>query len=72
MTRLAHLGINFHPYGNRPTAWLVADAPEGAELGIDHYANVARLAERGCFDMVFFADVPTIRDGNLEATKTAS
>lgn len=62
------LGINFHPYGNHPASWLIADAPLGAEVNIDHYAHVASIAERGLFDLVFFADVPAIRDGNRQTT----
>lgn len=65
---MMNIGINFHPYGNHPASWLVADAPLGAEVNVDHYVNVAQIAERGLLDLVFFADVPAIRDGSMEAT----
>ena len=63
-----NLGVIVDPYGNHPAAWLVADAPPGAEVDIDHYVNVAKIAaEAGALDFVFFADVPAIRDGNMDA-----
>ena len=62
-----HIGAIVDPYGNHPAAWLVADAVPGAEVDIDHYVNVAKTAERGTLDFMFFADVPAIRDGNLDA-----
>ena len=64
---MMHIGAIVDPYGNHPAAWLAADAPMGAEVDIDHYINLARIAERGALDFMFFADVPAIRDGNVEA-----
>ncbi|MDR5758827.1 LLM class flavin-dependent oxidoreductase [Caballeronia sp. LZ035] len=61
------IGVLIQPYGNHPAAWLVADAPDGAENDIGHYIDVARTAESGALDFVFFADVPAIRNGNLHA-----
>ena len=66
-TPTMHIGVIVDPYGNHPAAWLVADAPAGAEVDIDHYVNVARIAEAGALDFMFFADVPAIRDGSLDA-----
>ena len=62
-----HLGLIMDPYGNHPSAWLASDAPRGAEKSIEHYVHVARTAEQCAFDFIFFADVPAIRDGNLDA-----
>lgn len=61
------IGVLIQPYGNHPAAWLVADAVDGAENDIRHYIDVARIAESGALDFVFFADVPAIRNGNLNA-----
>ncbi len=66
-TRQMHLGLIMDPYGNHPSAWLVSDAASGAEKSIEHYINVARTAEQCAFDFIFFADVPAIRDGNIDA-----
>lgn len=62
-----NLGILVHPYGNHPSSWLYATAPKGAEVSIEHYANVVGIAEAAALDFVFFADVPAIRDGNIDA-----
>ena len=62
-----HIGVIVDPYGNHPAAWLVADAALGAEVDIGHYVNVARIAEGGALDFVFFADVPAVRDGSMDA-----
>lgn len=65
--RMMKLGLIMDPYGNHPASWLVSDAPFGAETDIEHYTNVVRTAEDAAFDFVFFADVPAIRDGNMDA-----
>ena len=66
-TATMNLGVIVDPYGNHPAAWLVEDAPLGAEVNIAHYIKVAKIAEGGSLDFVFFADVPAIRDGNMDA-----
>ena len=65
--QMMHLGLIMDPYGNHPSAWLVSDAERGAEKSIEHYAHVVRMAEQCAFDFVFFADVPAVRDGNIDA-----
>ena len=47
--------------GYHAAAWRHPDAPRGATLDINYYANNARIAERGKFDMVFLADGIGIR-----------
>jgi N-acetyl-S-(2-succino)cysteine monooxygenase len=50
------LGLFFAPGGHHLAAWRHPDAyPRG--FSISTYVNVARAAERACFDMVFVADV---------------
>lgn len=68
-TRKMHIGLLFHPYGQHVASWLEADAPLGAEVDIDHYVSVARIAEAGMLDFVFFADVPAVRCGNMQAIR---
>lgn len=63
------IGLIFQPMGNHPASWLCSDAPRGAEVNIDHYTNIARIAESGALDFMFFADVPAIRDGRMDAIK---
>ncbi|BCH29903.1 putative monooxygenase YxeK [Mesorhizobium sp. L-8-10] len=64
-----HLGVILHPYGSHVAAWLSGDAPLGAEIDVDHYTNVAQIAERAALDLIFFADVPAVREGNLQAIR---
>lgn len=50
------LGMFFAPGGHHMAAWRHPDAyPAGFDFG--SYVKAARTAERGCFDMVFVADV---------------
>ncbi|HEY0296062.1 MAG TPA: LLM class flavin-dependent oxidoreductase [Bordetella sp.] len=63
------IGLHFHPVGTHPASWLCSDAPAGAEVSIDYYAEVARIAESGALDFMFFADVPAMRDGNMAASR---
>ena len=50
------LGLFFAPGGHHLAAWRHPDAyPRG--FSFESYIAAARLAERGCFDMVFVADV---------------
>jgi N-acetyl-S-(2-succino)cysteine monooxygenase len=50
------LGMFFAPGGHHMAAWRHPDAyPAGFDFG--SYVKAARTAERGCFDMLFVADV---------------
>lgn len=54
--REMRLGMFFAPGGHHMAAWRHPDAyPRGFDFG--SYVTAARTAERGCFDMVFVADV---------------
>lgn len=66
---MMNLAVLVHPYGNHPAAWLYADAPKGAEVDFEHMTNVARMAEAAMLDLIFFADVPAIREGNMNAVR---
>lgn len=61
------LGAFFHPTGHHMAAWLHPEAQIDAGQNIDHYLDLARTAEAGCFDFVFLADALAIRHGNLAA-----
>ena len=53
--------------GLHPGSWLHEDATRGAANSIEYYMAMARLAERGLFDLFFIADTPAARTENLEA-----
>ena len=64
-----HLGAFFHPTGNHVAAWLHPDAQIDAGTNFQHYAEIAQIAERGKFDLMFVADAVAVRDGKLSALK---
>jgi FMN-dependent oxidoreductase (nitrilotriacetate monooxygenase family) len=50
-------GIGYHP-----AAWMHPDVPADGTLRFEHYVRNAQAAERGKFDMIFFADGIGIRE----------
>jgi len=64
MSRTLALNVNLQGFGQRPAAWQVSDRPADALIGPDHWLDVARVAERGLLDAVFFADHPSISNPN--------
>jgi N-acetyl-S-(2-succino)cysteine monooxygenase len=67
--RKMSLGILALPFGVHPAAWLQPDAVLGAEISLPYYVRLAQTAERGLFDLLFLADSPGMRRGNIEAFK---
>ena len=47
-------------YGYHEASWKVAGREHAGTLGLDHFAQVARTAERGLLDSLFFADSPGV------------
>ena len=54
--RQLKLGAFLWPTGHHITAWRHPDAPADAGVNFAHFVEVARIAERGLFDMLFLAD----------------
>ena len=54
--RMMRLGLFLHGEGHHVAAWRDPNVFAGATQSFEHYANAARLAEHGCFDMLFNAD----------------
>ena len=63
------LGGFFHPTGNHVAAWLHPDSQIDAGVNFRHYAELAQIAERAKFDLIFVADTVAARDGDLDALK---
>ncbi|WP_248312050.1 LLM class flavin-dependent oxidoreductase [Bosea sp. BK604] len=61
------LGAFFHPTGNHVASWLYPESQIDAGTNFAHYVEMAQIAERGKFDLMFLADAVATRDGNLEA-----
>ena len=60
--RKLHLNVNLLHSGVYASAWRLPDSDPGAFYDVQHYVNVAKIAERGKFDAIFLADTPAITD----------
>ena len=67
MSKKLKLGMFYMPCGHHITAWRHPEVPADSGMNIDHIVEVAKLAERGLFDMFFMADSVTFWRGTLEA-----
>lgn len=66
------LGAFLMSSGHHLAAWRYPDARADGGLSFEHFKQVAQTAERGKFDMIFFADGVAVRDrGNIEALSRA-
>ncbi|WP_166906313.1 LLM class flavin-dependent oxidoreductase [Mycobacterium sp. DL440] len=70
-----HLNAFLHSVGHHEAAWRLPESDPHANVSIDHYVNLAQIAERGKFDSIFFADSPVLMSdpgrrptGKLEPT----
>jgi FMN-dependent oxidoreductase (nitrilotriacetate monooxygenase family) len=60
--RQLHLNVNLLHSGVYASAWRLPDSDPAACFDVQHYVNVAKIAERGKFDAIFLADTPAITD----------
>lgn len=56
-----HLGVLLYGCGHHQAAWLMPDSSVERIGDISYYQSLAQLAEKGCFDAVFFADNHSFR-----------
>jgi hypothetical protein len=56
------LGMSMRGLGYHPAAWRHPDMPADGTLRFEHYARNTITAERGLFDMIFFADGIGLRE----------
>jgi hypothetical protein len=54
--RMMKLGAFLWPTGHHIAAWRHPAVPADAGVSFGHFAELAHIAERGMFDMLFFAD----------------
>src|SRR6187431_3139140 len=66
-TAQLRLGAFFNPTGHHVASWRHERAQADAGINFKHYVEIAQTAERGKFDMVFFADNVCVREANMEA-----
>lgn len=60
--RQMKLGMSMRGLGYHVAAWRHPDVPADGTLRFDHYVRNVQTAERGLFDMIFFADGIGIRE----------
>lgn len=53
--------------GHHVAGWRHPDANAAGGLDFEHYRQLARTAERGCFDAIFLSDTLAMLPGNLDA-----
>ena len=54
------LGLFFEGIGHHVAAWRDPDVDPHAKLSLKHYIEIARIAERGKFDLLFTADTNAV------------
>lgn len=54
--RQLHLNVFVLTTGHHETSWRHGTNKPRASVDVGHYTTIAQLAERGCFDAVFFGD----------------
>ncbi|MFI7601432.1 LLM class flavin-dependent oxidoreductase [Actinoplanes sp. NPDC049681] len=64
MTRPGHLHLNafLMGVGHHEAAWRLPESDPYAAADVEHYKNLARIAERGKLDSLFLADGPVLWD----------
>jgi FMN-dependent oxidoreductase (nitrilotriacetate monooxygenase family) len=70
--RMMKLGAMFTATGHHVTSWRHPDAQADAGVNVNHWVDMARLAERGKFDMIFFADAAQSREGHMDAVSRSA
>ncbi|MFD2078995.1 FMN-dependent oxidoreductase, nitrilotriacetate monooxygenase family [Actinopolymorpha cephalotaxi] len=70
-----HLNAFLMSTGHHEASWRLPESNAYANTDVEHYRELARIAERGTFDSVFFADSPALfgdvgrrPSGSLEPT----
>lgn len=73
--RQLHLNAFLNGVGHHEAAWRLPESDPHGNVSIEHYVDNAKIAERGKFDSIFFADSPVLMgdpgrrpSGKLEPT----
>ncbi|WP_436520580.1 LLM class flavin-dependent oxidoreductase [Actinoplanes sp. HUAS TT8] len=62
MARELHLNAFLMSVGHHEAAWRLPETDPHADIDVEHFKNLARIAERGKLDSVFLADGPVLWD----------
>jgi alkanesulfonate monooxygenase SsuD/methylene tetrahydromethanopterin reductase-like flavin-dependent oxidoreductase (luciferase family) len=60
VTKHLHLNAFLMTTGHHEASWRLPESNPRANTELQHYVNLARLAERGTFDSLFLADSPAL------------
>ncbi|MGV9673773.1 LLM class flavin-dependent oxidoreductase [Nocardia sp. NPDC003482] len=60
MPKQLHLNAFLMSTGHHEASWRLPESDPHANTRIEHYVNLARIAERGKLDSIFFADSPVL------------
>ncbi|MGW7683322.1 LLM class flavin-dependent oxidoreductase [Kribbella sp. NPDC054772] len=60
MSKQLHLNAFLMSTGHHEASWRLPESDPFANVKIEHYQELARTAERGKFDSIFFADSPVL------------
>jgi len=60
-TRQLHLNAFLMTVGHHESAWRFPETDPLAAWSVQHYAHLARVAEKGRFDSIFFGDGPALQ-----------
>ena len=60
MSRKLHLNLFIMSTGHHEAAWRLPESDPLANIDINHYVRLARIAEAAKLDSIFFADVPAM------------
>ena len=60
--RILHLNAFLWDVGHHEAAWRLPDADPVAVWDVEHFKNLARIAERGKLDSLFLADSPMLQN----------
>lgn len=69
MSEVMHIGAFLQGFGHHQAAWRHASTNIESEFSFEHYLRLTKIAERGCFDLVFLADTVGFRDWEIPALK---
>jgi FMN-dependent oxidoreductase (nitrilotriacetate monooxygenase family) len=60
VARQIHLNLFIHGVGHHEAAWRLPESDPFGNTDVGHFVNLARIAETGKMDSVFFADGPVL------------
>ncbi len=67
LTQMMKLGLFINPTGHHQAAWRHPGSQADAGVNLEHYIEVAKLAEAAKLDAIFLADNQGVREGDPEA-----